>query len=389
MSAKGTTLRLAAAYVLYFAGIGITLPFLPGYLANLGMSGAQVGALLAVGPSLALIMPPVWGQLADRTGRGGMIVTGLCLGAALGYGLLARAATFTQALLALGLVQVFASAVTSQLDALALHHAHASGTSYVSMRLWGSVGFVAATLAFGLSVERLDEAVALVPLALLVAMAVWTWLTLGAGPARVREGPTPGLFAGLGLLRRLDIALLLAATALHWIACAPYHGVFTLHVTAHGWPPSVVSWSSAVAVSSELLVMLSWPRWGARRSTHALLGWAFGASALRWLLVAAAGEPWLLVASSALHGLTFGAFYLAAVASMTSRVPPSLRATGQSLFVAATFGLGGLVGFGGAGWAYDVLGGPRLFAAAALAEALPLAAIWLADAWSASPSDQA
>jgi PPP family 3-phenylpropionic acid transporter len=379
VTAKGTTRGLIVTYVLLFMGVGITLPFLPGYLSGLGLSGSQVGVLLAVGPTLALLSPPVWGLLADRSGRGGLILVVLCVGAAGGYGLLTLASGFLGALVALAVVQLFASSMTSQLDALALHHVHGTGEGYASLRLWGSVGFVAATLGFGLSVDRLDRAVVVVPLILMLIMGLWTALTLAREAPRHFEGPRPGLLAAAGLLRRSDIALLLAATALHWMASAPYHGILTLHITSQGWAPRVISLSAAVAVSSEVLVMLSWPRWGAARSSRELLAWAFGASAVRWALLAVATGPALVVASSALHGMTFGAFYLAAVASMTARVAPSLRATGQSLFVAVTFGLGGLVGFSSAGWLYDAVGGHRLFALAAAAEALPMLAIWLAD----------
>jgi PPP family 3-phenylpropionic acid transporter len=76
----------------------------------------------------------------------------------------------------------------------------------------------------------------------------------------------------------------------------------------------------------------------------------------------------VLVALAPLHGLTFGAFYVASVAFLSRRVPPELRASGQALFSAVTFGLGGLVGYASSGAAYDWLGGHRLFAVAAVLE---------------------
>jgi MFS transporter, PPP family, 3-phenylpropionic acid transporter len=379
VTAKRTTWGLKVAYVLLFMSVGITLPFLPGYFGALGLSGAQVGVLLAVGPSLAMVLPPMWGQLADRTGRGGMVLVVLCVGGAAGYGLLALADGFWGALAGLALYHVFGSSLTSQLDSLALHHVQATRRSYVSLRLWGSVGFVVSTLSFGLLARGLDRLVVLIPLALVATMAGWTAVTLAREPPLIEVGPHPGFGAVKALVQRRDVALFLAATALHWIACAPYHGLLTLHVTKLGWSLSTVGFASAVAVSSEVLVMVTWPRWGAQRPPRELLAWAFGASAVRWLILSVADRPAMIVMAATLHGLTFGAFYLAAVASMTARVPSSLRATGQSLFAAATFGAGGLIGFAGSGWLYDVLGGHRLFAVAAAVEALPLLAIWLAD----------
>ena len=117
--------------------------------------------------------------------------------------------------------------------------------------------------------------------------------------------------------------------------------------------------------------MVTWPRWSGRLSTRALLLICFGLSSIRWLVMALTSDPVVLVLAATLHGFTFGAFYLSSVAWMVERAPGSLRATGQSLFAAATFGVGGIVGYRGAGALYDVVGGHRLFLIAAGLALLP------------------
>jgi PPP family 3-phenylpropionic acid transporter len=66
--------------------------------------------------------------------------------------------------------------------------------------------------------------------------------------------------------------------------------------------------------------------------------------------------------------MTFGAFYVGAVGTLGSRVPATLRVSGQALFVSITFGVGGLIGYVSAGATYDALGGPGAFTAAAVLE---------------------
>jgi MFS transporter, PPP family, 3-phenylpropionic acid transporter len=144
-----------------------------------------------------------------------------------------------------------------------------------------------------------------------------------------------------------------------------------MHVTALNLPPWVVSASASVGVAAEVGVMFTWPRWGHRISPRTLLIVSFVASAARWLGMAVFDSPAAFLALAAIHGLTFGAFYLASVAYMADAAPGSLRATGQALFVAATFGVGGLVGYLGTGAGYDALGGHKLFAVAAAAALLP------------------
>lgn len=363
---------LAGFYLLYFMATGVALPFLPGYFKTLEFNGSQAGLLLAVAPAFSIVMPPLWGQLADRSGRPGLVLFATTLGGALGYFVLSQATTFSAVFIACCVQATFASSLTSLADALALQHVKTHGGSYAALRRWGSLGFVLTSLPFGYLVTVIDRRAVVVPFVLLSLAASWVGVTLARAPRQQHvEGPRPDWRAAWALLRRRDLALFLCATALHWIACAPYHGSLAPHVAALGLPPSVVGLSSSLGVASELVVMITWPRWATRVSPRRLLTVVFVASAVRWAVMATTTNPVVLVTVAALHGLTFGAFYLASVTWVMERTPDSLRATGQALFVAVTFGLGGIVGYRGAGALYDALRGHGLFAVAAAIALLP------------------
>lgn len=362
---------LIVFYLLFFMTVGVSLPFMPGYFKTLGFSGAQSGTLLAVSPLFALFMPPLWGQLADRTGRPGLILFACTAGGSLGYALLASATTFSEALLALCVHATFASSITSMVDTLALHHVHQHGGTYSRIRTFGSLGFVLASLPFGFLIKEIDRTTVLVPLVLLSSASFACAFTLARLPGRVHEGPKPTFENAIALAKQPEVFLFLLATCLHWISCAPYHGSLAPHVKDLGLPPWVVGVSSSVGVASEILVMITWPRWSGLVSTRKLLLGVFAASSLRWAVMSLTSNAAVLVAAAALHGLTFGAFYLASIDWMVKRAPGSLRATGQALFAAATFGIGGIVGYRLSGGLYDMLGGHRLFAFAAVMALLP------------------
>ncbi len=371
---------LMVFYVLFFMTVGISLPFMPGYFKTLGFNGSESGLLLSISPGFALVMPPLWGQLADRSGRPGVVLFVTAAGGALGYALLARATSFTDALLALCVHATFASSLTSLADTLALHHVQQHGGSYARIRLWGSIGFVLASLPFGFLVTEIDRTTVLAPLVLLSLAALSVGLTLARVPVKVHAGPKPTLANAVALAKHPEIGVFLLATALHWISCAPYHGSLAPHVRALGLPPSVVGLCASVGVLSEVAVMFTWSRWAPRWPVRRLLIACFVLSAARWAAMALTSNLVVLVATAALHGFTFGAFYLSSVTWMVDRAPGSLRATGQSLFVAATFGIGGIIGYRGAGALYDVIGGHRLFAVAAGIALLPALVLWLTPA---------
>jgi PPP family 3-phenylpropionic acid transporter len=378
---------LVVFYLLFFMFVGVTLPFLPVYYQSLDIKPSDIGLLLSVGPLFSLVAPPLWGQLADRTGRPGVVLLVLSAGSLAGFGLLLSVTSFGGVLVALALFASFNAATTTLIDSLALAHVERHGGSFARLRTFGSVGFVVATLAFGFGVDVVDRRVVVVALALIATYTAWAFLTLARTPASRREGPRADLAGAVSLVKQPQIRWLLVASAAHWVASAPYHGSLGLHFTALGFPPATVSLSASIAVTSEVLVFVTWPRWSHRFRPRALLLVAFGVSALRWGAMGLSTSPVALVALATLHGLSFGAFYVASISWVADRAPGSLRATGQSLFVAATFGLGGLVGFTGAGRLYDALGGQRLFQLAALAEVVPALVVWwrLTDARPPAP----
>ncbi len=362
--AAGARLSLIGFYALYFGTVGIVLPFLPAYLESLSLSVTQVGLLLSLTPLMALLSPHLWGHLADRTGRGGGVLSLLVLGTLVGFSPLLFVDHFPALVVTFATYAFFSSSITPVVDSLALQHVASAGGSYAHLRLFGSIGFILSSTLFGLAVERVGRTTVLAPLALFVMLAFWS-LTL-----RERNAPkdTVHPLAGLQLLSNHDIRWFLAGTSLHWIACAPLNGTFSIHAISLGLSPSVVGISFAVGVAAEVAVMLLYPRLAERLAPRHLLALSFAASALRWAGLSLTSSPGLIVALSLIHGLTFGSFYLASVAFMARRVPAHLRASGQGLFAAATFGLGGLVGFASSGAGYDWLGGHRLFAVAGLVE---------------------
>jgi PPP family 3-phenylpropionic acid transporter len=357
---------LLGQYALHFATVGILLPFLPAYLTSLTLSATDIGLLLAIGPAMAIVAPQLFGHVTDRRGRPDHTLRLITLGAAVGFAPLAFVREAPTIALVLAAYTFFSSSMTGILDALALQRVAHKGESFARIRLFGSAGFVVSSVAFGLAVSRVDRRTILVPLALMLAASLWSFSLRARTATALRPFP----FQGLALLARRDVALLLLCCALHWIALAPYHGTFAIHVAALGLPPSVVGLGAGLGVLAEIGVMALHP-WLARRlEPRHVLGLAFLVSAARWWGMSVATSATAIVALCLLHGMTFGAFYAGAVETLGARVPPTLRASGQSLFVSITFGVGGLVGYVSAGVAYDALGGSGAFAAAGVLELL-------------------
>lgn len=366
----------AGAYFLFYATIGITQPYLAPYYRSIGFSGAQIGVLLSITPVLSMVAPGLWGGLADRTGRADRLLRLVLLGATLSWLPLVFVDRFLAVLPALILLACFSSAVSTLLDALTITRVRLRGGSYALIRVWGSIGFILSTTAFGLLVPEVDRRVVYATLGLLAAAWVWS---LGLR-ARSLPDPAPRRRAAFDLLADPSLRRILLATALHWMACAPWNGLFGVHVRALGLPPAVIGVSSGLAVTAEVVAMLAYPRLFEALRPERVLAWSFLASALRWLVLALTADPVVIAIVSVFHAFTFGTFIVAAVAAVTERVPDARRGGGQGLFVAVTFGVGGLAGFLLTGLAYDEVGGHALFGVAAALELVPALLLLLGGA---------
>jgi MFS transporter, PPP family, 3-phenylpropionic acid transporter len=367
---RPTATALVLYYLVLYAAVGVTLPFFPQYLKSLGLTSTEVGLLLAVGPALSMLAPPLWGQLADRTGRPGVVLFWVTLCSAACFSLFIWVRRFDAVFVVLLVYASFSTAIQTLIDAMTLRHVARHGGTFARLRLFGSVGFAVASLSFGRLVDTIDVRVVTVSVALMLLAAAWTWAGLKGTPVRGAVGPQPTAAAALELTRSRDMRVFLLAVALHWFACGPYHSALSIHITALELPPSVVGDTATLGVVAEVVVMSTWPRWGHRISPRALLFLSFGLSGVRWALMALTSSGTLIVALGLFHALTYGTFFLASVAYMTERAPESLRATGQALFVAAAYGVGGLSGYLATGIAMDRLPGHAVFAAAAVSEVL-------------------
>ena len=302
------------------------------------MSPEDLGLLMAMLPLGRLIGAPIWGWIADRFRAAGLLLRLGCAAALIGVALLYLADTAAEAeiavlLFSLGRVPLGPLWDAAVLDALARERRPPA--AYGRVRLWGSVGFAGAAV---LSAQVPD------PLLLCLALSTATLLLSFAFPTRGEGGPAPVLPALRALSATPGFWLVLAWAATQALTVSVYDTFFSVHTRALAAPGWVLPASVALGVGVEVGVMrLSAPilqRLGVRRAM--ILASATGL--LRWPLTALAPSPLALVLAQSLHGTTFALFWLAGVQWFVRRSPPEISASSQSLYAAASYGLGALLG---------------------------------------------
>jgi len=359
---------LRSVYFLVGAITAAVTVFFPPYLQGLGLSGKQVASLMSLPPALQLGAPLAWAWLADRAQRHARVLSVILTGAALAFLPIAFARHYGALLTCFALYAVFWAGTTSMQDAVTLARLRAEpGLHYGSIRAAGSLGFLSAAVGLGavLTWRHRLPADGLVPSAAAVFL-ILAALASRALPARGERSARPHAKDVGRLFHNPVFRRLLLIAPLHWGAAAPYNQFFGLFARDRHLSPFGLGLAFATGVGAEVLVLLRFPRLRARATLRTLMAISFAGTALRWVLVARAESTAALIGLQLFHGLTYGLFWATSIACLQGAVAPSLRATGQALFVMAMAGVGTLSGSWATGALYDATGGitPAFWAAA-------------------------
>ncbi|HYR37252.1 MAG TPA: MFS transporter [Burkholderiales bacterium] len=358
--------RLSAFYFLFFTYAGLWVAYLPPYFAARGLGAAEIAWVLALPQLARVVAPAAWGALADRAGAQRAIVVFACAANAACFALLPFVGGFAGIAWLMALTSLVSTAALPLVEAITLGALAGQPGRYGPIRLWGSVGFMAAVFAGGAWLDFHD--IQVLPLAMLL-------FALGAlAAATLLPAPQVHLAAGGASLPLSGAAALLLASG---FCMATAHGTlyafFTLHLQGEGYGGSLIGFLWMLGVLGEIAVFLFLPALFRRFALSTLLMASAACGVLRFLAIGWAAD-WLavLLVAQLLHAATFGSFHAAAVAAVHRVFPPHAQARGQSLFSSVGYGAGGALGAVAAGWAWEAAGPGLAFTVSSVAAAAGL-----------------
>jgi len=367
--------RLSNLYFWFFALLGGMLPYWSLYLEGRGFSYLQIASLMATIQLTKIVAPSVWGHLGDRTGqrvrlvRFGTITGSLCFaGVFLEPG-------FTGLLLVMLAFTFFWNAVLPLYEVITLQVLGSQRSQYGKIRVWGSVGFVAAVALIGVLLEWVD--IRYLPMLLgplFVGIAVSAWLLPVEKIVRRQKSPRGSLKA---ILTHPAVIAFFVMNFLLQVAHGSYYTFFSIHLQLHDYGKLAIGLLWSLGVIAEIVLFMVMHRLGARFSVrHIVLG-ALLLSLLRWLLIAemASVLP-VLIFAQLLHAASYGALHAVSVQYIQGFFGRDHHGQGQALYSGLTFGAGGALGAWGAGFLVDGIDTSAAFLGSAVVTALAFATAW-------------
>jgi DHA1 family multidrug resistance protein-like MFS transporter len=358
---------VTTASFLGYTGFTLVMPFLPLFIAQLGVTGVGpiamwTGVSLGVTPALTALLAPAWGRLGDRYGRKIMVERSMA-----SFVILMTAMAFvTRAwhVLALRAVQGLFAGYGSLSVAMAAESAprdrmpSAIGLVQTAQRLGPAVGPVIGGVLAGLvGLRRAFIATALFyALGLLV---VWVMYDDHATHATVDDAPATGRVTFRNVLAFQNFALMMGV-------------IFGLQFVDRSFGPILPLYVERVGVSHERVALVSGVLFSIMACAGAL-GHHYCGKLLKRLpsrlviaggaAVAAGGSGllgsservWIMCAASTLLGIGIGAAMTASYSAAGSVIPPRAHGAGFGVLTSAS-----LVGMASSPFIAGFLGGTSI-----------------------------
>jgi len=322
--------RVALFSAAAMGSMGVTTAFFPAWLKSRGLSAADIGLVLAWFGIARIAAGPAITSLAARWGSWRKPLIFISLLGVFSYAAFEPAQGFW-AIMAVSLAAAFVHpGMSPLLETIILAGAQARGLDYPRLRLWGSVGFILATLAMGQAAQLWSLGTFVLACVLTFGLAAATALMLPdlRPPAPVRGAPRAGVMAAL---RQPGLFQVLLAGSLIQASHHVYYGFSTIDWQARGFSNDLIGVLWAVGVLAEVaLFALAGPLLN-RFDPRLVMLAGGGIAALRWALHATG--PGLVVTffGQLGHAASFGLTYLGAMMTIQKLVPAHLTVAAQSL----------------------------------------------------------
>ena len=326
-------LRLSLFYGAFFFYAGLSMPFMPAWLAVRGLDTREIGIVLATPLVARVVVAPVSTRLADRFSVLHPALVAAAVASVAGFALVGLGTGFGAILATYALAATVAAPVLPLADALALRGLKMQMRSYGSVRLWGSVTFIVANLGGGALLARLGAGEVIWAVVAALALTAAAALALGRLAPEAPE-PAPEQRRDPSLWRSPAFVAVVLGASLIQASHAVLQGFATLQWSARGIGGTAIGalWALAVVIEVGLFAASGRivPRVGA--SGMILLGGLGGV--VRWTAMAFDPPAAVLPLLQGLHALTFGATHLGTMHFLAQAVPSGRGATAQGDFAA-------------------------------------------------------
>ncbi|CAM8325734.1 MFS transporter [Candidatus Methylopumilus planktonicus] len=366
--------RLSRFYFFYYFFVGSFVPYWGIYLQSENFSPSSIGILLSLFQISRIVAPNFWGWLADHTGHRVKWIKLTSFLGLIGFIGIFWAKGFFWIFLVMSALSLFTSSTLPLAESLTLAHLATTDGHYSRIRLWGSIGFIVATLFLGYLIDL--QGINILLWVLLITQAIIFFLSNTIPEAKGIHHKKNDLSIWKIIKTPSLVALLIGCTLM-----VSAHGVlynfYSIYLKEHGYSSATIGWLWAVGVICEIFIFMLMPKILRRYSLKTILLISLFLGVIRFILIGASPDQfYLLLIAQMFHAATFGSFHAASIEVIAYFFKGRNQSRGQAIYNSVAYGIGGTIGSLGGGYLIQYLGGQLGFMIAAISPLIGFIVIW-------------
>lgn len=366
--------RLSRFYFFYYFFVGSFVPYWGIYLQSENFSPSSIGILLSLFQISRIVAPNFWGWLADHTGHRVKWIKLTSFLGLIGFIGVFWAKGFFWIFLVMSALSLFTSSTLPLAESLTLAHLATTDGHYSRIRLWGSIGFIVASLFLGYLIDL--QGINILLWVLLITQAIIFFLSNTIPEAKEIHHKKNDLSIWKIIKTPSVVALLIGCTLM-----VSAHGVlynfYSIYLKEHGYSSATIGWLWAVGVICEIFIFMLMPKILRRYSLKTILLISLFLGVIRFILIGASPDQfYLLLIAQMFHAATFGSFHAASIEVIAYFFKGRNQSRGQAIYNSVAYGIGGTIGSLGGGYLIQYLGGQLGFMIAAISPLIGFIVIW-------------
>ena len=366
--------RLSRFYFFYYFFVGSFVPYWGIYLQSENFSPSSIGILLSLFQISRIVAPNFWGWLADHTGHRVKWIKLTSFLGLIGFIGIFWAKGFFWIFLVMSALSLFTSSTLPLAESLTLAHLATTDGHYSRIRLWGSIGFIVASLFLGYLIDL--QGINILLWVLLITQAIIFFLSNTIPEAKEIHHKKNDLSIWKIIKTPSVVALLIGCTLM-----VSAHGVlynfYSIYLKEHGYSSAAIGWLWAVGVICEIFIFMLMPKILRRYSLKTILLISLFLGVIRFILIGASPDQfYLLLIAQMFHAATFGSFHAASIEVIAYFFKGRNQSRGQAIYNSVAYGIGGTIGGLGGGYLIQYLGGQLGFMIAAISPLIGFIVIW-------------
>ena len=353
--------EISVYYMLFYSASSIYI-YLPKYLQQgAHLTVEQNGAAQAIGPLVALVMPFIWGQIADKSQSRNAVWATVLAGTAAAVFFIPLSHRFVYIACVLACVSIFQTSVMPLSDSVCTEICTQKKWDFGKLRSFAPLSYAACTFLAG-AVLRMDKPDIFIAYALLALAALIPALRLPKVPGYQSFKPKAPFYK---LFTNKPLVILFIFTFCVYLTSSYYYSFFLLYFTSPGVGGSTAAFGicNALASLAEFPTMIYIDRVVRRVGVPKVFLCALIVLAVRWVLLGSVSNPAALILINMLHGCSFACISYCVITYINEYVQLEFKASGQTFNGVICLGVTKIIGSAGGGYLTGRFGYQAVFVA--------------------------